>query len=100
MRLRPGPDGMRLKIGEPLHADDTEIAPGTYDVTVDEDGSAIVLSLDGTDPVRVEALARASKAKVRKPSVELRETDDDLRRLLVARTPPAAEWVVALYTRA
>jgi hypothetical protein len=100
MSFGPGGDGMRLKISDALRADGTDIEPGTYDVAVDEEASAIVLSRDGAEPVRVQALSRASKAKVRRPSVRLRETDDEHRRLLVARTPPADEWVVALYTRA
>ena len=91
---------MRLRIGEPLRAGDTDIEPGAYDVTVDEEASTIVLSRDGAEPVRLAALARASKAKVAKPAVRLRDTGDESRHLLVARKPPADEWVVALYARA
>ena len=33
---------------------------------------------------------------MRKPKIELRQVADASRRLLVARTPPANEWVVPL----
>ena len=91
---------MRLRVEEPLRCGPTDIEPGEYDVTVDDASSAIVLSRDGTEILRADALARATKAKVREPSARLRKVVDEPRRLLIARRPPSDEWVVSLDERA
>ena len=97
--LGPGGRGMRLHVDEPLRSGDVDIDPGTYDVEVDEEGSAVILRHDGAQVLRADALARGAKMKVRKPSVKLRKVVDEPRRLLVARTPPSDEWVVSLDER-
>jgi hypothetical protein len=101
MKLRGrGGDAMRLDVDAPLRAGDVDIEPGTYDVTVDEASSTIVLHREGAEILRAEAFARGSKVQVRKPSAKLRKVVDEPRRLLVARTPPSDEWVLSLDERA
>lgn len=90
---------MTVDVDAPLRAGTVDLEPGTYDVTVDEEGSAIVLSRDGTEILRADALARGAKAKVRTPQARLRQVVGEPRRLLVARTPPSGEWVVSLDER-
>jgi hypothetical protein len=90
---------MRLRVDEPLRCGASDLEPGEYDVTIDEASSTIVLSRDGAEVLRMDALARGAKAKVRKPVVKLRKVVDEPRRLLVARTPPSDEWVVSLDER-
>ncbi len=90
---------MKLDVDAPLRAAGVDIAPGVYEVTVDEEGSAIVLRRDGTEVLRAEALSRGAKAKVRKPNARLRQVVGEPRRLLVVRTPPSGEWVVSLDER-
>jgi hypothetical protein len=90
---------MRLHVDEPLRSGASDIEPGEYDVTIDEASSTIVLSRDGAEVLRMDALARGAKAKVRKPVVKLRKVVDEPRRLLVARTPPSDEWVASLDER-
>lgn len=88
---------MKLRIDRALRCeDDTAIPAGTYEVEVDEDGSTVVLARDGAQVAAPAAVLRPAKRAVRKPKVELREVADAPRRLLVARTPPANEWVVPL----
>lgn len=92
--------GMTVRVDVPLRAAGVDLEPGTYDVTVDEESSTVALRRDGVEVVRADAFARSAKAKVGKPTAELREVAGEPRRLLVARTPPAAEWVVSLDERA
>lgn len=88
---------MKLRIDRTLRCeDDTTIAAGTYEVEVDEAASTIVLARDGAPVAAPAAVLRPAKRAVRKPKVELRDVADAPRRLLVARTPPANEWVVPL----
>jgi hypothetical protein len=91
---------MKLDVDVPLRAGTVDIEPGEYDGTVDEESSAIVLSRDGTEVLRAEALSRGAKAKVRTPHARLRQVVGEPRRLLVARTPPSGEWVLSLDERA
>ena len=49
------------------------------------------------DVARQRAMLRPAKRRVRTPKVELREVGDAPRRLRVARTPSANEWVVPLH---
>ena len=100
MRFGLGGGDMRLKVDAPLRADGVDIEPGTYDVTVDEPSSTIVICRDGEEVLRAEALSRGSKAKVRRPHVKLRQVVGEPRRLLVARTPPSGDWVLSLDERA
>ena len=93
-------DGMTVRVDVPLRAGGVDLEPGDYDVSVDEAGTAIVLCRDGAEVLRADALARSSKAKVRKPEVDLRQVVGEPRRLLVVRTPPAEEWVLSLDERA
>lgn len=78
---------------------DVDVEPGDYDVAVDEETWTIILPRDGAEVLRAEALARSSKAMVRKPKVELRAVAGQSRRLLVVRTSPAAERVLSLDER-
>lgn len=88
---------MKLRIDRALRCEDeTTIPAGTYDVEVDEAGSSVVLARDGVQVAAPDAVLRPAKRAVRKPKVELRDVADAPRRLLVARTPPANEWVVPL----
>ena len=87
---------MKVRVDRPLRCDDTTIAPGRYEAEVDEARSAVVLTRDGAPSVTLAAMLRPSKAAVRKSKIELRQVADAPRRLLVARTPPANEWVVPL----
>jgi hypothetical protein len=91
--------GMTLRIDAPLRAGGVDIDPGDYDVSVDEEASTVILHRDGAEVLRAEASSRSSKVMVRKPKVELREVAAEPRRLLVARTPPAREWVLSLDER-
>ncbi len=91
---------MTVRVDAPLRAGGVDLEPGEYDVSVDEERSTIVLHRDGEEVLRADAFARSSKAKVSKPKVELRQVAGEPRRLLVARTPPAEEWVVSLDERA
>ena len=87
---------MKVSLDAAMRAGDTELAPGEYEVAVDEDSSRIVLRRDGDDVANEPALARAAKMQVSEPNVQLRQVKDEPRRLLVARTPPASEWVLSL----
>jgi hypothetical protein len=100
MRFGLGGGDMRVEVDAPLRADGVDIEPGHYEVTVEEESSTIVLSRDGAEVLRAGALARGSKARVRKPNAKLRQVVGEPRRLLVARTPPAEEWVLSLDERA
>ena len=91
--------GMTVCVDAPLRAGGVDLDPGDYEVTVDEDSSTIALRRDGTEVLRAEALARSSKMMVRKPKADLHKVAGEPRRLLVARTPPAEEWVLSLDER-
>ncbi len=87
---------MKLRIDRTLRHEDSTIPAGEYEVEVDEEGSSVILKRDGDVVAATRATSRSAKRAVRKPKVELREVAGEPRRLLVARTPPAEEWVVSL----
>jgi hypothetical protein len=87
---------VRLRIDAALRFEGSTIPAGTYEADVDEDGSTIVLRDDDNVVATLAAMLRPAKRAVRRPKVQLREVAGEPRRLLVARTPPANEWVASL----
>jgi hypothetical protein len=87
---------MNVHLDVPLRVGDRDLEPGDYEVVVDEDRQRISLRRDGVERAAGPAIARAAKMQVQEPRSQLRQVQGEPRRLLVARTPPANEWVLSL----
>jgi hypothetical protein len=86
---------MKIRIRKTARSGSARIPPGDYEVGVDEQSGQITLA-GGSAVFKLDALQRPSKARVNKPTAKLRQVVGEPRWLLVARTPPASEWVVSL----
>jgi hypothetical protein len=86
---------MQIHTDTPLRAQGLSIAPGDYEVAVQE-GAGLVRLTSDTQTHRLEATQRSSKVEVESPSAQMRQVAGEPRCLLIVRTPPATEWVVSL----
>jgi len=88
-------DTTKIRLPSGLRASSVPLPSGDYEVTVRPEERVIILAGQG-GRFRLEAQERASKAQVSRPAAQLRPVEGERRFLVVARLPPASEWVGTL----
>ena len=79
----------------PVRIGGMPVAPGRYEVRLDETRERIVLvsAADGRRTYTLTAFLRRAKTPVTNAQVHLGPADSDTRRVLVLRLPSGTEWV-------
>lgn len=90
---------MKISVDVRMRVGDEDLAPGEYDVAVDEAASRISLRRDGAEIANEPATARSAKMQVKRPTATLLQVKGEPRRLLIARTSSGREWVLSLHER-